>query len=76
GWIDKCDFALRYNCRAWLVVRNDLPAGEQAMAVGEEVSQRRPSNSDPQRSPAKRTRLSLRTTLLPVAGTGWDILGE
>lgn len=22
----------------WLVVKNDLPAGEQAMAVGEEVS--------------------------------------
>ncbi|KZP03063.1 hypothetical protein FIBSPDRAFT_879782, partial [Athelia psychrophila] len=45
---------MRYNCRAWLVVKNDLPAGEQAMAVGEEVSLRGEggmlSNSDPQRT--------------------------
>ncbi|KZP10340.1 hypothetical protein FIBSPDRAFT_872648 [Athelia psychrophila] len=74
--MDKCNFGMRDNCRAWLVVKNGRPAGEQAMAVGEEVSLRGPSNSDPERSPAKRTRLSLRTTLLPVAGTGWGILGE
>ncbi|KZP05639.1 hypothetical protein FIBSPDRAFT_877350 [Athelia psychrophila] len=59
-----------------LVVKNDLPPDEQAMAVGEEVSLRsRIAILIPERSPAQRTRLSLRTALLPVP-TGWDILGE
>ncbi|KZP03576.1 hypothetical protein FIBSPDRAFT_879309, partial [Athelia psychrophila] len=67
-WVNTRDFGMRYNRRAWLVVKNDLPAGEQAMAVGEEVSLRsRIAILIPERSPAQRTRLSLRTTSLPVA---------
>ncbi|KZP10381.1 hypothetical protein FIBSPDRAFT_218867 [Athelia psychrophila] len=50
---------MRYNRRAWLAVKNNRPAGEPAMAVGEEVSLGVTlSNSDPERSPAKRTRPS------------------
>ncbi|KZP12832.1 hypothetical protein FIBSPDRAFT_869813 [Athelia psychrophila] len=58
--MDKCNFGMRDNCRAWWVVRNGLPAGEQEMAVGEEVSLRGElrggtlSNSDPQREVLRR----------------------